>query len=180
MQDNYIYVENVKESDLLKALQDLANLYSDTGFTDEINLYRKKDNSDLYSIVFTNLPDFDRFSYFVNYLYLPIELDNFEPKIRGFYQVKNITDDLVFKTGNWIQLFMTKNETGVDEVSVANENNENYNIDFGGRVKKLNKKLETYHFIEFDLNDYYFVKVIKPNEKMKSTNLELKPWWKFW
>ncbi len=136
MHENFIYIENVKESDLLKALQDLANLYSDTGYTDEIEIYRKKDKYDSFSIIFPKLPDFDRFSYFVNYLYLPFDLDKFEPRVKGYYKVKNITDNLEFKTGDWVILFMTKNDTDLDEVSLVNEKDENYNFDFGGRVKK--------------------------------------------
>ncbi|WP_339839071.1 hypothetical protein [uncultured Maribacter sp.] len=180
-QNNFIYIENVTERDLLKALQDLANLYSDSGYTDEIKLYRKKDNYDLFSVVFTNLPDFERFAYFVNYLYLPFELDKFEPKIKGFYQVNNIADNFEFKTKNWVQLFMTKDDTDVDEVSIVNEIGENYNYDFGGRVKKLSKELQDYNFIDLDLNQYYFITEINPNQKnKKSMKLESNPWWKFW
>lgn len=180
-QDNFIYIENVAERELLKALQDLANLYSDTGYTNRIELYRKKDKHNLFSVVFTNLPDFDRFAYFVNYLYLPFDLDRFEPKIKGFYQVNNISDNLEFKTKKWVQLFMTKNDTDADEVSIVNEIGDNYNFNFGGGVKKLNKRLQDYNFIDLDLNQYYFITEVNPNEKnKKSIKLVSNPWWKFW
>jgi len=180
MLENFIYIENVKESDIIKALQDLADLYSDTGYTDEIILYRKKDRYDSFSVTFSNLPDFDRFSYFVNYLYLPFDLDDFEPQVRGFYQVKNITQNLEFKTGDWVMLFMTKNHTKSDEVSVVNEKNENYNFDFGGNAKKINRKLKEFHFENLDLTNYYSVKHINPDLKKKSLKIDVKPWWKFW
>jgi hypothetical protein len=180
MQNNFIYVENVKERDLLKALQDLANLYSETGYTDQIKFYRKKNKYDFFAITFTNLPDFDRFSYFVNYLYLPCDLDKFEPKIKGFYKVENITDNHEFKIKNWVQLFMTKDETEADEVSLVNENNENYNFQFGGIVTKLDKKLETYQFIDLDLNEYNLIKDIKPSVTKKPITSKSKSWWRFW
>lgn len=176
MIENFIYIQNVKENDILKALQNLANLYADTGYTDEIKLYRKKDLYDSFAVTFTNLPDFDRFSYFVNYLYFPFDLDVYEPKLKGYYMTKNIKDNLEFKTGNWVMLFMTKDFTDYDEVSLVNENNINYNFNFGGRTKKLNETLGEYRFKNFDSKDYHPLKDIKPNGDKK----ESKPWWKFW
>lgn len=178
MDDSFIVIDNVEESDLLRALQELSNLYSDTGFTDEIKLFRKKDKYDSFLIQFSNLPDFERFSYFVNFLFYPFDMEKFEPVLKGYYQTKNIKESFEFNTGEWLMLFMTKNHTEYDEVSLVNEKNENFNYDFGGGIKKLDQQLEMFKLIKIDLKSYYHVKDIYPDKS--KPDIESKPWWKFW
>ena len=69
MTENYIVVEKVNEKELENVLMDLANLYEGTDYVNGIQLYRKKEDYDSFLILFSNEPDFERFNYFINYIY---------------------------------------------------------------------------------------------------------------
>lgn len=178
MTENFIIVENTEERDLEHILMNMANLYADIEFVNGIQLYRKKSNYNSFLILFTNQPDFDRFSYFVNYIKYPEGFESFSPFLRGYFKTIDIKKTYEFKVGEWIMVYVSKNDKEYDNVNLVNDKNENYLYDFGGKVKKLKSKEEIYKLIPFDKNDYYHIIDIIPSKSVEQ--LKLKPWWKFW
>ncbi|HLP13956.1 MAG TPA: hypothetical protein VK177_18635 [Flavobacteriales bacterium] len=157
---NFIVAENVNQADIEKALVDLSNLYSDTGFTNGIKLYSNKGKPNSFLILFSNNPDFERFNYFVNYLEYPVDVSVPFIFIKGFYQVSSIIDSHEFKKGNWIMVYVSKNQTENDNVNIVNELNESYLYDFGGRHKKLDFCEQKFVLISPVMESYNFIREI--------------------
>ncbi|WP_215937227.1 hypothetical protein [Winogradskyella psychrotolerans] len=178
MSENFIIVENVNQKELESILMDLANLYSDTEFANGIQLYRKKNHYDSFLILFSNQPDFKRFNFFINYIQYPVEHKQFSPYLRGFYKTSDIHPSTEFNVGNWIMVYVSKNDNEYDNVSLVNEKDDNYLYDFGGKIKKLKSMEEMFKLKTYDLSNYYHIIDIVPYKTVE--NLEQKPWWKFW
>lgn len=180
MQENYIIAENISTHGIEEILRDLANLYSDITYADGIQLYQKKDDSTSFLICFTNPPDFDRFSYFVNYIHYPE--NGKSTTVKGFYQVTDIDIKGEFKIGNWVLVFVSKMDEDYDNVLVVNENHEHFLIDFGGKITKLIGIEESFKLPRIKKEDYNHIINISPKPKPKTNPQEnqLKPWWKFW
>lgn len=178
MTENYIIIEKVQERELENILMDLANLYADTTFVNGIQLYRKKRDPDSFLVLFTNQPDFERFNYFVNYLKYPSEHENFSPFLRGYYQSKDIKENIKLNVGEYVMVYISKNDKAYDTVNLVTINNENYLYDFGVSIKKLESTEEIYNLISFDKNKYHHIIDIIPSKS--SDKIESKPWWKFW
>jgi len=178
MKENYIIIENVIESELESILMNLANIYRDVACADGIQLYRKKDKYDSFLVLFTNQPDFMRFNYFVNYLKYPENFMNFNPFLRGFFKTTDIQEKQEFSLGEWLMIYISKNDKKYDNVSLVNDQNQSFLIDFGERVNKLETTEENYQLITFDKNNYYHITDIIPS--IPEENPASKPWWKFW
>ena len=179
MEESYIIVENVNEKELEIILMKLANMYltnvnANTEYTNKIQLYRKKENHNSFLILFNNSIDFHIFNYFINYIEYPIEFKGFSPFIRGFYKTTGIREKNKFNIGDWIMVYISRNDTEYDNVNLVNYKNENYLFDFRGSIKKLNNIEEIFKLIPYDKNNYHHVIDIIPKNKDK------KPWWKFW
>lgn len=48
--DNYILISGSDQTDIIKALQQFANNYSDTGVAKDIEIYKSKSQDDLFLI----------------------------------------------------------------------------------------------------------------------------------
>lgn len=167
MTENFIIVENVNEKELESILMELANAYSDTEFVNGIQFYRKKDKFDSFLILFSNQPDFERFNYFVNYIKYPAEHEKFSPYLRGFYRTSDIKQKSEFNIGDWIMVYVSKNDKEYDNVNLVNDKNENYLYDFGGKTKKLKSAEEMFKLISFDKNNYHHILDIIPSQTIE-------------
>ncbi|MBI3235253.1 MAG: hypothetical protein HYZ42_14660 [Bacteroidetes bacterium] len=173
IQENYIIIENISTKEIEEILMELANLYSDTGYTHGLQLYQKKGNDKSFLICFTNSPDFERFNYFVNYIHYP---EKGNPKVKGFYKVTDIDTNAEYKKGHWILVFVSKTDEDYDNVIIVNENHENFLLDFGDKIKKLETIEESFKLVSVSKEDYNHIIDINPSPKEN----ESKPWWKFW
>lgn len=169
MTENFIIVENVNERELESILMNLANLYADTEFVNGIQFYRKKDKQDSFLILFSNQPDFVRFNYFVNYIKYPTEYEKFSPFLRGYFKTSNIKEKSEFNVGEWIMVYVSRNDKEYDNVNFVNAKNENYLYDFGGKIKKLKSKEEIFKLISFDKNDYYHILDVIPAKSVEDS-----------
>jgi len=177
MQQNHIVIENVSNQIIEDILMNLANLYSDTAYTNDMQLFRKQNSTSSFLVIFTNSPDFERFSYFVNYLRYPEGQDNFSPIVRGYYQTKDIQNKNDFAKGNWLMVYVSPNDKEFDNVTIVNFENENYLFDFGGKITKLDTVEEKFELNQLELSNYNHIMDIFPGETFESS---AKPWWKFW
>jgi hypothetical protein len=178
MKENFIIIENVSEKELRVIITNLADLYSDNEFAKGIQLYQKKGNYNSFLILFSNSPDFDRFNYALNYLKYPVGFNKFSPFIRGFYQTRESNLKADYYTGDWIMVFVSKNDKNYDNVIFVNEEDENYLFDFGGKIRKLDVIEEKFKMISVDKID--FLPIINISPTMSAEDSTGKPWWKFW
>jgi hypothetical protein len=177
MEQNHITIDNVSNQNIEDILMNLANLYSDTGYTNGIQLYRKQNSTSSFLVLFTNSPDLERFNYFVNYIRYSEGMDNYTPIVRGYFQTKDINNNKDFSVGDWIMVYVSSNDKEYDNVNIVNSNNENYLYDFGGKIKKLITIEEQFEFSQLDLINYNHILDIYPSKSFESST---KPWWKFW
>ncbi|MBO6880437.1 hypothetical protein [Winogradskyella sp.] len=178
MTQNYILVNTKDQSGLENVLFDLAELYSDTIFAHGIRLYRRKEQTDSFLICFENNPDFNRFSFFTNYIEYPIDRPNFKAKVRGYYQTRDLTTDPQLNTGEWLMLYINPNDEHGDNVYVVNENHQNSIWDFGGRHKKLSRIIEEFKMHSITLEDYHNIIDIYPTKNNLKAAKSESPLWK--
>jgi len=157
MTENFIIVEKIKESDLVSILKDFATSYSEDEFASAIQLYRKREKFDSFLILFTNQPDFEKFNYIINYLRYPIGYKNISPFIRGFFMASEIKGKPEYKIGEWLMVYVSKDDKKYDNVSILNIKNENYLYNFGGKLVKQNSAEENFKLISFSKEDYFHV-----------------------
>jgi len=178
LKEDFILIENVAEKDMLTILSNIVNMYADSGFTEGIQLFKNNNSDRRFLVTFKNTPDLEHFAYFVNYIYYPEGFEAFKPIVNGFYQVNHIEKVIDFKPGDWLQIYVSKNDSTYDNVSMVNTANESFLFDFGGKTKKIPLTEEKYCMPAIDKAEYALVKVIRP---VSDTSQEIpKPWWKFW
>lgn len=175
--EDFILIENVAATDLEIILTNLSNLYVNTGFTKEINLFKNNSTANQFLITFTNPPDLDHFAFFVNYLNYPEGFDKINPVLKGFYCLKKTDMVKEFKSGDWLQLYVSKNDNAYDNVNIVTSANESFLFDFGGKIKQLPFSEEHYHLPLVDKEAYSLLKQISPSEEEQKKSS--KPWWKF-
>jgi len=176
--ENFILIENVTEPDVEMVLSNLANLYSSTGFTNRIELYKYNRSNHTFLVTFKNDPNFDHFAYFINYMKYPEGFENWKPVVKGFYQIKPAESKKDFKPGDWLQMYISKNDSAYDNVSIVNTADESFLFDFGGKTKKLSFTEEKYHLPNIQKSECTLLKTIVP---IAQPQPEIsKPWWKFW
>lgn len=178
MTENHILIKIDQQQVLENVLFDLANLYYDTEYAHGIQLYRKKGVTDSFLIRFTNNPDFERFSYFTNYLVYPIDIKDFKPIVRGFYQTGDIIDFPQLNIGKWVMVYDNEKDKDVDNVFLVTEENKTFIYDFGGNLKQFDKIIHEFRNFNIELNNYNHIIDIYPSNSTELT--EVKPWWKFW
>lgn len=171
MTENFIIVENVNERELESVLMDLANLFDDD-FVNGIQFYRKKDKYDSFLILFSIQPDFEGFNYFVNYIKYPIEHEKFSPFLRGYYKTSDIKEKSEINVGEWIMVYVSKNDKEYHNVNLVNNKNENYLYDFGGKIKKLKSAEEMFVLMSFDKKDYHHILDIIPSKTVENSELK--------
>ncbi|WP_109097868.1 hypothetical protein [Aquimarina sp. AU58] len=178
MTENYILIKTHQQQDLENILCDLANLYRDTEYVKGIQLYRKKGQIELFLIRFTKSPDLEKFGYFVNYLVYPMDVLEFQSKVRGYYRTADVNSYPKLKSGDWLMLYINSEDQSPENVYITNENNQSFIYDFGKRLKQLDDTVESFTEFAVDPNEYNHIIDIFPSPEVESA--KTKPWWKFW
>jgi hypothetical protein len=112
---NYIFISGSTKDKVSSALQELADLYADTPYTQDIVLYEAINVKGQFVISFTIIPDFERFKYFVNFLNYPIESESVGA-VFGFWTIGEF-DKLPEKIiGKRALLYVSESDTEGDNV----------------------------------------------------------------
>ncbi len=155
-----------------------ANLYTDTAFVNGIQLYRKHEKQDDFLILFLHKPGFDHFNFCLNYLWYADSGEDFSPFLRAYYKTGDIHKKLGLNLGQYIMIYVSKDDEEYDNVNLVNEKNRSYLYEFTGHLKELENCEEKFHRIQLNKNDYEHVKDVYPNKRPGSD--VKKSWWKFW
>ena len=146
--DKYIICKGIPENSLYKTVQELANLYADTGFTKEINIFKTKSNSIEYILNFSKETDFERFKYFVNYLFFPIENDSIN-EVFGYWTLSEKDDINKELYGKRIQLYISEKDEDGDNVYGIPENwTESIKLGFAHGEEYIPKGYKEFDFFE--------------------------------
>uniref|UniRef100_UPI00404896DA hypothetical protein n=1 Tax=Roseivirga sp. TaxID=1964215 RepID=UPI00404896DA len=170
--DKYIFIAGPTLDQLKSSLQELAELYSNTGFTEDISLFKSVKSDNRYIINFNNMPDFERFKYFVNFLRYPIGTE-YTAKVFGFWTVGDMDKMPEPLIGEKLMLYVSDGDTEGDNV-YAIYSGANSTIKMGFAMGEEYKELDSreFEFVEPQLNlaDYEIDSTISPdpNTKKKS------------
>lgn len=180
---HFILVEKITEANLVDLLTSLTNLYGDTGFTNDMELYRQAGPEMKYLVSFRNDPDLDRFAYFVNYMKYPMDMEVPGIRVTGYYLVPEKESYKKFRPGEWLQVYISPTDKEYDNASIVNAQNETCLLDFGGRIKDLDHAEEKFQSPDPDRSGYQLIRVFNPDTALPGSGSgeeKSKPWWKFW
>lgn len=164
MFDKYILVNTEEPSKFFEGVEELTNLYVDTGFTDQILIHKSKVNPKEFVITFPVQPDFECFKYFVNYLYYP-EAGRSGKTIKGYWtlaQNDELPKELI---GSRVMLYVSDNDTEYDNVFCAFDSiSENYKLGFARGEEFVKLPLSEMIFFEASINraDFQLIEIIEP------------------
>jgi hypothetical protein len=164
--EKYIITKAKDKSKLLDATQALANLYVDSGFTDEILVNRVLSEDELYVITFPKQPDFERFKYFVNYLHYP-ESGGFGTTTKGYWTIKaedGIPEGFI---NSRVMLYVSENDTEYDNVfSAFDSTTDNYKLGFSSSEEFVKLSSSEPSFFEklIDDNSFELLESITPDK----------------
>ncbi|KOS06266.1 hypothetical protein AM493_09655 [Flavobacterium akiainvivens] len=181
MEDNYIIWRGITHAAATAILTDFANEYHETDTVKGLRLYKKQGVDD-WLILFSEVPDFDIFSFLINYIYYPNGYKGYSAFIRGYYRTKSILSGRDKIGGNRVMVYISKNNKEYDNVFLTDETGKHFISDFSGGIKRIDGPEEAYVFIAYDLKEYEHVADISPLPKgyRHTHNTRKKPWWKIW
>ncbi|PIB30622.1 hypothetical protein [Maribacter sp. 4G9] len=177
MNVNYISVKTKNQQDLENILCNFANLYRDAETVNGIELYRKKGEIETFIIRFTHNPDFEIFSFLVNYLVYPMDYLDFKAEVRGFYDSKDVGKYRKLQKSGKFMVYINAKDKQPDNVYLSDENGKAYIFDFGGVCKEMPTSL-IYQEEEVNMEDFNHIIDIYPSPENELR--ESKAWWKFW
>ncbi|WP_299989485.1 hypothetical protein [uncultured Pontibacter sp.] len=168
---NYILLHDPRQEDIITAVQQLTDLYADSGFTNGITLYKSTAKEELYILFFSNQPDFERFKYFVNYLTYP-EIDNFKAKVFGYWTV-TAADNLPQRyIGQRALVYVSEQDTEGDNVhAVFKEYESTIKMGFasGEEFQVLGEKEFSFSEPHLEQKDLSLIRTFTPNISLKKT-----------
>ncbi len=171
--EKYIFFPKIEITELEKIIQEMADLYYDVEYTSGIEIYTSKTKTNFYIINFSQVPDFDRFKYFVNYIAWG-ENHALQNEVKGYWTI-NENDEVPSKHLNErTMLFVSELDEDGDNVYAAFENNsKNFKLGFavGHEYEPLN--ITDKEFVETPINpnDFSLIKTINPNPELKKKEL---------
>lgn len=178
MKENYILIEATDQQDLESILGNFANLYNDADTVHGMQLYRKKGAPEKFIVKFTNKPDFQIFGFLVNYLVYPMDFEEFNPRVIGFYNTDDVMGYPNVKKGSRLMLYINLEDDQPDNVYITNENNQSFIFDFGGSLKEISKTILIHNEEKVEIEDFNHIMDIYPSPSKEIS--ETKPWWMFW
>lgn len=170
--EKYILVIGPSENDFLTAVQQMAGIYADTEFVNNIQTYKSSDKDNQFLVNFTGSPDIERFKYFVNYLNYP-EIKNYSAKVMGFGTIAENDKLPKDKLGKRVLLYVSGKDTEGDNVyAIFNGENETYKLGFAMGEEFSTLKQKEFDFAEPIIKDteYNSLKSISPDPNAKKAS----------
>lgn len=159
---NYIIVSGPSNELLEMAVQQMADLYADTEYSQGIELYKSKNNKDQFIIRFAIDPDFERFKYFVNYLHYP-KVQNYSARVLGYFKLNEEKIDLGELKNERLLLYVSDQDTEGDNVNGIFENGDKtikFGFALGEEYKELGYKEFDFQEPEIKNEDYEHIKTL--------------------
>lgn len=161
--NNLIFINGGAYTEIKKALNQWIALYSDQ-IQSDLNFKLYKNGKGNHIVQADERLDNDKFFYLVNYLKYPEGIE-YIIEIEGY----TTGEEKVLKSKKLL-VYISPNDKEYDNVFVTTEENENYKVDFGGKVTVI-EDFKTYRIPqEFSLNTPETLKVKKREIKENGAN----------
>lgn len=146
--EHYILIQGRKKDDIERYVQAMCNLYADLNYTKEVRIFSSLSDHNTFVINFANLPDFERFKYFVNYLALP-EPEPIHITVRGYWTI-SLEDNLPSEYVNQkIMLYVSDNDLDGDNVyAIFKETRNTYILGFS-----VGNEFESLNYLDLKFNE---------------------------
>ena len=163
IEENIIFIENGKYSDIKSALRQWIEIYLDKlDLTLKFKLFKFNET---YTVIELNKEiENELFNYLVNYLTYPENI-KYKVFVKGFTLIKNTKIFPKNLLNQPVQIFVPKNDKEFDVVFGVVKLGETYKIDFGGKsVKTITET--TYSKPNFEYKNATF-ETVKINDKKR-------------
>jgi len=147
MNKNYIIVKNTSRKDIELSLKNLIHEYTDYKEFNSIRLYKLNSINHTYLLDFEIDPNFEKFSYVVNFMMFPIGPENTSENVIAFYS-GHCNIPLANYEYNRLMVFSPRSDTECFHVLVVNNKDEAFKFDWeleNNSYKRIDTKLK---FIE--------------------------------
>lgn len=166
--DNLIIIKNGTYTEVKKALQEWINLY-DENLTEGLTFQLFNNGQGNFLIQADKDLDNERFYFLVNYLHFPIGID-YEIGLEGF----TIGKDNDILKGKNLQVYISATDTDYDNVFVTTSENQNYKVDFGGKISQVQER-KTYSpptHLEFGISESLSIQKKEKFRLKRETDIE--------
>ncbi len=167
--DKYILIGGPNQSDLIKALQQFSNIYSDSEAVNGLELFKSKTKNNLFIVNVSSKMDLEMFKYLINYLNYP-EGINYNIDIRGYWTISKEDKIKNNHIGQRVMFYISPNDTEYDNVfGIFKEDDKTIKFGFAYREGyKIQKKKElNFSEPELTVEDFEIVETVNPDPSAK-------------
>lgn len=182
MEENYIIWNGLNSAAAVAVLTDFAGEYRHSNDVKGLKLYTRTGDENAHLVLFPGEPDFDIFSFLINYINYPKGFEGYTAYIRGYYKTKLILGGREKISGNRVMVYISKHDTQYDNVFFTDETGKHFINDFGRGIKRAEGPEEPYEFLPYDPKEFELTATITPQPRghVHMANTRKKPWWKIW
>lgn len=167
--DKYILIGGPNQTDIIKALQQFSNNYSDSGVTNGLELYKSKSKNNLFVVSVSKEMDLERFKYLINYLNYPEDID-YKIDIRGFWTIGKEDKIKSNHIDQRVMFYISPNDTEYDNVfGIFKGGDKTIKFGFAYReeYKVQDKKELDFKEPELSVEDFELVQTINSDPTLK-------------
>lgn len=167
--DKYILIGGPNQTDIIKALQQFSNNYSDSGVTNGLELYKSKSKNNLFVVSVSKEMDLERFKYLINYLNYPEDID-YKIDIRGFWTIGKEDKIKSNQIDQRVMFYISPNDTEYDNVfGIFKGGDKTIKFGFAYReeYKVQDKKELDFKEPELSVEDFELVQTINSDPTLK-------------
>ena len=113
--DKYILIGGPDKTDLIKAIKQFSNNYSDSGVANGLTLFKSRLKNNLFVVNVSTDMDLERFKYLINYLNYPEDI-NYKIDIRGYWTIGKEDKIKNNHIDQRVMFYISPNDTEYDNV----------------------------------------------------------------
>lgn len=161
--DKIVFVENCDFEDLKNIIEQFCLRYKQNNSNILALLSRISENK--FIITFPYDVDFEIYCYFINYLYYPIKVRNYNPIIKAWTTTKSsdkwITENIPNKL---VMLYIPPNDKEYDNVYIITADNDVFKINFAkGKISPVLSEFISYFVKPIEIRNYNVIDKIQLN-----------------
>lgn len=151
MIQNYIVINGIQKVELESALENLVKEYTSYEKFGSLKLLEIDSLNDVYAVRFEKEPDFERFSYVVNFLKYPIGPEYKNADVKGYY---SLNEELPINSisNERLMLYIPNDDKSYFNVSVKSESNKSFKFDWDSEEHMFKEFESDITFDEPDLD----------------------------
>ncbi len=167
--DKYILIGGPNQTELIKAIQQFSNNYSESGITNGLELFKSKSKNSLFVVNVSNEMDLEKFKYMINYLNYPEDI-NYKIDIRGFWTIRKEDKIKNNHIDQRVMFYISPDDTDYDNVFgifKGGDKTIKFGFAFREEYKLQDKKELDFNEPKLLIEDFEFVQTINSDPTLK-------------